>query len=782
MGPQTGGGQQTNRRWGLHGTAQAGRAIPANTGEASFMSQAQMKKEYDRVGRSFSLLFNRSTMYQLDHPYTAQSIKDFFRTVEKALNHQSPIVVIMNRDQFFVEDEPLDPRLNVSRMVSHFKKAGVQSLSFHEGLQSSDIAEFVRVFIDLAAYPSADIMRGELGRKRVEAIKINHVVYKKVTEDDAVVSKDTLKQSDEGGDAGLPEEKKQSLLGVVAGGLVMEELEQALSLRFVIDNPGAASRTLIDSDLAAAQQGGEGGGDGGGEGSGEGSGEGGGSGPVIIKQLGRLRNEVDKVTPEMEGANLAELAEAVFDMKRKLLSGIEAQKSAGVVYADEARIHQEANELTDRVFVQLVKDEYRKGDITVKRLAQILRRLVPDPQELQRLMPVLKEALISEGMPLTDYMALVGALGKELQNQGLAQVLSQGAEAIGVEGEDLIQEVLSNPQIAAELIYLSAEIRKGSGDDKVLSDLLVEYIERIGRQMTLEAVANPEDGEDEKLDRVLQRVQSQIVDRLRAKDVNSDVLREVEERLGARMEDMLSRLQIDLDKWGGSLPSGAGDLKKFSILGALEEGTAEGEDLANILEQVRTGLRDRGLDENNFQEIYAEIVKGKIAWKKQQEKKELPSGVLNRSSILFFVEKEMQRAVRYGTPFAVILFAIVRAIPREKVPAGAVQQKEVYQAVVDRMARVVRDPDMVGSLDKSRMLWLLPMTMPDDVKIARDRIVNDLHRHVYDVGGVPLKIRLASAITDFSHEEMPPLRTFLSRAERGLHEMVVRLRNIRDMM
>ena len=745
------------------------------------MSQAQMKKEYDRVGRSFSLLFNRSTMYQFDHPYTAQSIKDFFRTVEKALNHQAPIVLIMNRDQFFVEDEPLDPRLNVSRMVSHFKKAGVQSLSFHEGLQSNDIAEFVRVFIDLAAYPNADTMRGELGRKRVEAIKINHVVYKKVTEDDAVVAKDTLKQSAEDGGPGVPEEQKQSLLGVVAGGLVMEELEQALSLRFVIDNPGAASRTLIDSDLASAQQGGEGG-EGGGEG-GEGGGEGGGaSGPVIIKQLGRLRDEVDKVTPEMEGANLAELAEAVFDMKRKLLSGIEAQKSAGVVYADEARIHQEANELTDRVFVQLVKNEYRKGEITVKRLAQILRRLVPDPQELQRLMPVLKEALISEGMPLTDYMELIGALGKELQNQGLAQVLTQGAEAIGVEGEDLIQEVLSNPQIAAELIYLSAEIRKGSGDDKVLSDLLVEYIERIGRQMTLEAVANPEDGEDEKLDRVLQRVQSQIVDRLRSKDVNSDVLREVEERLSARMEAMLTRLQIDLDKWGGSLPSGAGDLKKFSILGALEEGTTEGEDLAHILEQVRTGLHERGLDENNFQEIYAEIVKGKIAWKKQQEKKELPSGVLNRSSILFFVEKEMQRAVRYGTPFAVILFAIVRAIPREKVPAGAVKQKEVYQAVVDRMARVVRDPDMVGSLDKSRMLWLLPMTMPDDVKIARDRIITDLHRHVYNIGGVPLKVRLASAITDFSHEEMPPLRTFLRRAERGLHEMVVRLRNIRDMM
>ncbi len=142
----------------------------------------------------------------------------------------------------------------------------------------------------------------------------------------------------------------------------------------------------------------------------------------------------------------------------------------------------------------------------------------------------------------------------------------------------------------------------------------------------------------------------------------------------------------------------------------------------------------------------------------------------------------MQRAIRYGTPFSIILFAIVRAIPREKAAPGTVQQKDVYQAVVERMARVVRDPDMVGSLDKSRMLWMLPMTVPEDVKIARDRIVNDLHRHVFNINGIPLKVRMAAAIMDFSHEEMPPLRTFLKRAERGLHEIVVRLRNIRNLM
>ena len=734
------------------------------------MAKPKLKKtDYDRIGRSFALLFNRSTMYQTEHPYTAQSITDFSKTIGKSLEVQSPLVIIMNRDQFFIEEEPFDPRLNVTRMVSHFKKASIQSVSFERGVGSTDVSEFVRIFIDLTSFPNADAMKAQFKRKGLRTIKINHVFYKKVTEDDEVIARDELKKETKGESSSFGGDGGSSILDVVAGGLVAEELEQAMSLRMVIDNPGAASRAMIDSDLSRAEAGetGE---------TGEKK-----SGPVIVKQLTRLRSEVEKVAPEMEGAGLAELAEAVFDMKRKLLSGIETRKTAGVVFENEALIREEADQLTDRVFIQLVRQEYRGGEISVKRLAQILRRLMPDPAELQRLMPALKQVLMEEGMPLTDFAQLVEALGRELQSQGLAHIMKQSAAAIGVDGEDLIKEVMTNPQIAAELIYLSAEIRKGTGDEKLLSDLLVDYVERVGGQLSIEEAQQGEGEGASHVDKIYRRVQSQILDNLKSKDLKPDILKEVEERLKRRMEGMLERLQGDWDK-RRALPVHAKDLQEFSILGALEAGTDEGEELHSILEHARISLRERGIDETNFKEVYQEIVNGRIAWKKQKEKKDLPSGALNRSSILFFVEKEIQRAVRYGTPFSIVLFAIVRAIPRAKAAPGAINQNDVYQAVLERLARVVRDPDMVGSLDKSRMIWLLPMTMPEDVQTARQRIVGELHRHVYNIKGVPLKARLATAVKDFSHEELPPLRTFLKRAETSLHEMVVRLRNIKNLM
>ena len=82
----------------------------------------------------------------------------------------------------------------------------------------------------------------------------------------------------------------------------------------------------------------------------------GGHGSLLYQQLEVMRIEVEK---HMEGKGdvaIADLAGAVFDMKKQLLEGIEAQKALGVAYENEEAILENANELTDRVLVQLIKD------------------------------------------------------------------------------------------------------------------------------------------------------------------------------------------------------------------------------------------------------------------------------------------------------------------------------------------------------------------------------------------------------------------------------------------
>ena len=137
-------------------------------------------------------------------------------------------------------------------------------------------------------------------------------------------------------------------------------------------------------------------GSGGGEGSGmgigggEGSGAGVGSGEDIEGDGGQGTGPGGG---ENGGAELSELAVAVFDMKKQLINGLNLQKSLGISYPNEEEIIDKANEITDRVLIQLVKDEYKSGQISTARLAQILKRLVPDANELKRLLPKIKEAL-----------------------------------------------------------------------------------------------------------------------------------------------------------------------------------------------------------------------------------------------------------------------------------------------------------------------------------------------------------------------------------------------------
>ena len=189
---------------------------------------------------------------------------------------------------------------------------------------------------------------------------------------------------------------------------------------------------------------------------------------MIIKQLDVIKKEVEAAMSGEGNIEMPELARAVLAMKKDLLEQIEAQKAMGVVFENEGMIRDETDAIMDGVLIGLIKEEYKKGEVSIQRLGQIIRRMVPDPEELKRLLPKIKEALIEQGMSLHDFAQLAQELGKELQSEELAQILKKSAEEIGVDGEELIREVQVDPGGAAELIYLASEIKKGTGDEKVL--------------------------------------------------------------------------------------------------------------------------------------------------------------------------------------------------------------------------------------------------------------------------------------------------------------------------
>ncbi len=718
-------------------------------------------------GRSFLLLFNRSTMYDTNHPYCRQAIDELVPILKTILKIHSPLVFIMNQEQLFVDEEPVDQRINTSKMVAYFKKTEIQSISFYEGLDKKELVTFVEIFTSQKKYPNVNIMKKELEARRIDHIKLNHVYFKKVSSDEEIISRDAFKKMSVDMADGESTRSKKMFIDMVLESVLAEEFGKTLTVQNVIENPVDVSNKMIDADLSGYRQS---------------DAEDRSHGPVLVHQLQIIEQEVEKNLSDKGKVELTALAGAVFDMKQQLLKGIALQKSLGITYSNEEEILDKANEITDKVILQLVKDEYKSGKISPARLAQILKRLVPDPNELKRLLPKIKDALLEEGMPLADYLNLVQALSNELQSEELSKILQESAEAVGLDGQDLIAEVKNNPVQAAELIFLAAEIRKGAGDEKVLSDLLVDYVERIGSKLTLDIAKERNVEGEQHLRQVMNNVESQIVNRLKKMDIKNDVLTRIEERLNSRMDELFESIK---EQWGRSLstqPEQKEDSNKLSILQILEQSASENDELSKILRMVRSEVQSRGINENDFKNILDEITKQKEVKTKRDAKRLMPQEIMDVDLLMFFLEKEIARSLRYDLPFATVSFSVVTAKPKSKPPPDIITEQTLTDAVCKRLISEIRGADVPAVPGKNKIVVILPMTTADEARLALRRLLKLLNTAPYNFQEIPVTIQVAGVATNFDDKRTPTADDFYDILSADLSEMVNRIKNIHGLV
>jgi hypothetical protein len=217
------------------------------------MDKFMLKDQAAQFGRVFTLLLNRALMYNSAHPVIKQSVADVLKVAQRILGHTSPLVFILNRDRFFVDEEALDPRINVNRLVALFNGCGLQSVSFEEGLLESELLMFAEMISSLSKASDVETLRSRLQQKGIFNIKINHVVYRKVTEDDQVVSRDALKKVTPLLDSDNQEHRKR-FMETLLESVLTEEFAKTLNITNLMNNPGAFSQQLIENDLQAADR------------------------------------------------------------------------------------------------------------------------------------------------------------------------------------------------------------------------------------------------------------------------------------------------------------------------------------------------------------------------------------------------------------------------------------------------------------------------------------------------------------------------------------------------
>ncbi len=504
-------------------------------------------------------------------------------------------------------------------------------------------------------------------------------------------------------------------------------------------------------------------------------------GTALAHQLDLISEEIEKSLSGEGEVDIQELAMAVFQMKTELIQGIESQKALGIAYDNEQAILEKANELTDRVFLQIVKDEYSQGNVSSQRMAQILRRLIPDPDELKRLLPKIKTVLIEAGMPLADYLQLIKDLGRELQDEGIARILQESAEQVGMDGEDLIEEIKKDPKQAAELMALAAEIRKGAQDEQSLTEVLVDYVERMGADMSRDLASGDGVKDEDHLRSVITGVESKLVRQLREMDVQDDVLARIENKLNERLDSIVEGIKLDYIRSTG-LGGKTGEVEQLTVLQALERSVSESDEVAEYLKDVRRSV-DAGLvDEDDFGQIYAEIERSKQDRLEKEANREMPPGVLNQASLKLFIEKEISKAARYEIPFSALGFTVVRAKFKERRPGKKIPGQELLDRVLYRLATIVRDTDLVGTFRKNQVVALLPLTPHGDAKLALKRTMKLLNKEPFEMDDISLEVTFAGVALNFKKGRTPDADSFLEILSADLVEMATRVKNIHALM
>lgn len=699
-------------------------------------------KVAEQCARSFNMVFNNALTYDTGHPVTERAIADFMTTLSGTLKVQPMITFVLERDALYLEEERVDTKMSARRLVTTMKNSGIQSLSFEQGATSHEVIAMLRMLKESNHFQSIDQMREYLKRENVVRIRINYVLFKKVTEDESIVSSSAAPPSDPSAPGNAPSTADQ---GPSLDEKTLRGLTALFSMSELVRDPEHVAKNLVNAASGSDSQNRE----------------------AVLSYVRRIGEQIDQKEQGTQEISPEQVAESVLALKRDLHQSLEVQKKMGKIIDDEGTLVNEVDRLTYQAIVRIAKDEYKNGSISVKRLATIIRRMLPDIKELKRLLPVLKEGLLEAGMPLADFLELVNALNLELKSDGIADALEQGASEIGLTADDIMQTIRQNPGEAARLIVLASEVRNGTNqDESKLSEMLTEYIESVSSQMALQSggAQGNEDGA-RAIGTALNDLEQHLLTKIRAHGLSENLMRLVQEELSKRLPDTSKRLK---ESWIQEYLANHEDLTAVDLvhlIGGLVESSSEFDQMRST---ISTSLQQRGFDGPHVQEI-CEKVATRLNVRETMAAK-LPRGVLNVNNTVFFLQREIGLCKRYGNVFSALMATIVAIRPDTTWRKPSTEESQsLFPTVFSILRSTLRDLDIVGSmgaLARNVPFVILSMTDMKGATIVRDRLSGCFQQTPFTLDKVPVQVHLAISVTTYDGAEYADLKAFLTDVKR----------------
>lgn len=652
------------------------------------------------IARQLNSAYMNACGFGVDHPTTERALETFHGSLAGALARDPSLSLILDRGTLFVEKHPVGARFNPKRMIDSFNEMGLESITFSKGFSESDAKALVTVLARLLEYPSLNAAEAELKPRQSGAIQFNYIVYRKVTSDQKVVGSE-----DAGIDRGESvKRKKPKELVSAASERVLGQLESYFSLSQLAGDPDAAARRLTVASGSSSD-----------------------NRTRLIEHLKRLVREVEMGSGDIEGLSPEQLFTAVSTLRQRLHKSVSAHEDIDRIMASGDDVVSEVDELTYSTLVSLVREEYRGGQFSVKRMAQIINRMLPGAGDLKRLLPRLRKGLVEEGMPLDRYNQLVHELSNELRGEHLVSALEAGAESVGMDVEEIVQRIQDDPAEAARLVVLAGELRQGGvSDQNQLSAAFTDYIERVSQKLALSRYSHGESLDPGTLGDQIARVQKELIEHMGQGGMSPEASRQLEQELEKRMPQLRENSKMELFE---RMLGGSEQLDGTLVLDWLEKQVESRSELEALGQSIIERLERHGYSPQQARSMIDELAE---RFDSRDEPPRLPPSVLSVNNTALFLKHEVKSAQRYGNPFSVIKLLVEWLAPSDGGPVRRPRKSDMRELLPElyfRIVRLARDLDLVGSLEKSQRavpFIILPMTEEAGATIFRQRLLDVL--------------------------------------------------------
>jgi hypothetical protein len=482
---------------------------------------------------------------------------------------------------------------------------------------------------------------------------------------------------------------------------------------------------------------------------------------ALLAQLRAIN--VQMKNPAPAGAMSAQqMVEAVITLKKQVTDNLDLIRKTHDLNESENLVVSEMDAMSHEVMLRLIREEYKSGGVSLRRLAQIIRRMMPDLKELKRMLPELKEVLLKEGMPPAEYLQLVTDILKDIDSDGLSGVFEGAVQDIGISMDELVESIREDPADAARLIVLASEIRKTAHHDTAqLSSLLTDYVEKVSRSLALESKDMTTREGIHLVKATIGRIETDLVEKLKGQGIPQPVLDQASQQLSSRLDKTVADVKKE---WVARFVGSLRDSGETQIIMTLKDMVRNENDAQLLQEPFTAMLKTKGYSDTRISEFFE---KAKSQSAKMQT--ELPKGILNVNATMYFLEREIKRHQRYNSPFS-SLIVTAEAVGTPAGPlrsAGESESQTIMSQVLLHLRRVLRDLDIVGSLglvSRDVPFVVLPMTESPGAACVAARLEKEISAMAFECGGERLRAVFAISFASFDKKVMTGYRSFLETA------------------